>query len=127
MFGRQSVDLVQSDDDGWSVLAQNAQSLLVAVAEWLRRVDKINKQIAFFKRGTYGIHHALVDGAVGLVNPGRIDEDHLGIRRREDALNLRARSLRIIGYDRNLLAHKRIQQRRFARVGASQYRDESGF
>ena len=64
------VDFVQGDHYWWSILAENAQGFFVSVAERFGGVDEVDEEIALFERGADGIHHSLVDGAVGFVNAG---------------------------------------------------------
>ncbi len=84
------------------------------------------------------LHHALVELGLRLMHTGCIDENDLrhgtsGVSlglltewKFEDALNTGARGLRLVRDDRELLTEKRVEQRRLARIGAADNRDEPG-
>ena len=93
--------------------------------ERLRGVGHEQQQVALFQRRAHGVHQALVERRIRLVNARRIDEHDLRFGRRDHALNGGAGGLRLVRHDRDLLPHQRVQQRRFAGVGPADDRDES--
>src|SRR5260370_29428228 len=69
--------------------------------------------------------HEHAELARGRVEPGCVDEDHLGAREVPDPRDPIARGLRPWRYDRQLLAHEPVEERRLARIRPTDQRDES--
>src|SRR5205807_3596355 len=77
--------------------------------------------------GTMGrLQHERSELAVGRVQPGRVDEHHLGAGEILDPGDAIPRCLRPRRDDRELLADETIQQRRLSGVGPTDQRYESG-
>ena len=70
--------------------------------------------------------HPVPETRPRFVEPGRVDEDELGVAGREDASHRVARGLRVRADDRDRLAQQRVEQRALAHVGAADERDAAG-
>src|SRR6185312_698126 len=104
----------------------------------MRDIDDKEHGVTRFQCVVDFLHHALVELGFGLVDTWGVDQDDLchrpsGValgffseRKFEDALDAGARGLRLVCDDRELLAKKRVQQRRLARIGATDDGDKSG-
>jgi len=125
MFGRERIDLVHGENYGRAAFAENAEGAFVFFREGMGGIDYVDEEIALFKGVAYRVHHALVDGAGRSVNTWGIHKNYLGIGTSKNALNGGARSLRFIRDDGDFLSNERIQQSRFARVGAPEYGNEA--
>ena len=73
-------------------------------------VRYVQDEIAIGQHGPHGVHHALVDQVVRLMNTGRVDENNLRVRRSQDALDGRASGLRLVSSNGKLFADERVQQ-----------------
>ena len=62
-------------------------------------------------------HHGGVHPVLGPVDPGRVDERDLGARPPRHAQDALAGGLGLVGDDRDLLAHERVDERGLAGVG----------
>ena len=123
---RQQVDLVQHQHDRRAGFARPVRA----------RAGLPRRRRASHRPGTaagralraaaHGVHEALVERRIGLVNAGRVDEDDLRSGQRDHALDRRPGGLRLIGHDGHFLPHEGVQQRGFAGVGTPHQRYESG-
>ena len=120
------VDLVQNQNHRRPVRPQHAQRALVFFGKGLRRVHHIDQQVALLQRSAHRVHHAFINGRIGLMNTRRVDEDHLRLVGGHHALNSRARRLRLIRDDRYLLPHQRVQKCGLAGIRPAENRNETG-
>lgn len=70
-----------------------------------------------------GRHHSAVEQIAGLMNAGRIDENDLAFRQRDNALYLMPRGLRFVRDGGDLFADQPIQKGRFAGIRPADKRD----
>ena len=102
----------------------------------MRHIHDKQHRIPRLQRIMHLLHHPPVKLRIRLMNPRRIHQHHL--RRRmprlafslllqrnlQHAMDPRPRRLRLMRHDRKLLPQQRIQQRGFARIGATNDRDK---
>lgn len=113
------VDLVDEQEDGRRHAPERLQDVLVPVAEFLGRVDEEADDVGRLEGGGDEIHHPLVEGVEGLVDPGVVDEDDLALPGRLDAQDADPGRLRLVGDDGDLLAHHGVEKGGFPGVGTA--------
>ena len=79
--------LLSTSNTGVAVLRATSTACAVLLAEAARRVGHKQQQVALLERRAHGVHQALVQRRVGLVNAGRIEKDDLRLRRGDHALD----------------------------------------
>src|SRR5262249_27460967 len=122
-----AVDLVEEQIDRPVEAARPIDGEAIADAETGGCVDDQRKNVDAFEGLLRFIHHLATEKAIGLVDSGRIDEDNLGVIAIQNRLDAVARGLRFRRYDGNFAAYERIDERRFARIGAADNRNEARF
>ena len=100
---------------------------LVATADGGGGVHDQRERVDAFEGVLQLVHHLAAENVLGFVDAGRIDQDDLRVFAIQDSLNAVARGLRLGRNDGDFAADELVDQRRFARVGAAYYGDESGF
>ena len=111
----QAVDLVERDDDARARRQQADHRAIgsggaAGLDHQHRRVD-VGEAL-----GHRAVHPLVEPRAVPRLKAGRVDEDDLGVRRRQDPGDAVARRLRLLRGDADLLADQAIEQRRLADV-----------
>src|ERR1700691_1852278 len=99
----------------------------VLLAELARDVHHQEQQVALAESAAHGVDHALGQERIGLMDAGGVEEDDLGIRKGEHALDGRAGGLGLVGDDGDLGADDLVQQRGFTGVGAAENGNKAGF
>ncbi len=97
----------------------------VARAEIGRRINNQREHIHAFERMLQLVHHHAAKNIPRLMDSRRINQHDLRVLAIHDPLNAIARGLRLRRDDRNLLANKRVHERRFARVWSAYNGNES--
>ena len=119
------VDLVENQEHGRRGGLDQLEHVAVAPAHRLRHIDHQAQHIDFGDGLHGGIHHPHVHAMQRPVNARRVEEHHLRIGIVAYAKNARARRLRLVGHNGQLLANQLVQQRRLAGIGAANEGDET--
>src|SRR5262249_61789097 len=124
-LGPDTIGLVQHAEDRPRVGSQRVEHDRVwALAG--RGVDDEADQVDVLHGALRGLQHEIAELAVGRVEAGRIDEDHLGAWQILDAGDAVSRGLGATRDDRELLADQPDQERRFPGVRSADERHEPG-
>ena len=84
------------------------------------------QQVDVAHRVERDVHHPHVHAVRRLVHAGRVDEHDLAVRVVLHADDPRARGLRLVGHDRELVPDDAVQQRGLAGVRAAEEGNEAG-
>lgn len=88
-------------------------------------IDNQRDKVGIARAGPCRGHHGTVQPTLGSEDAGRIDEDDLRLIERDDAADLGARGLGLVGDDGNLGAHQGIEQGRLAGIRRADQGDEA--
>src|SRR5262249_49932647 len=119
------VDLVQAEDHRPARLPQEVPHEAVAGAEGLLHVGQPQDHVALADALEGYVHHAPVEGMGGLVDPGGVEEHDLAVGAVDHGQDAVARGLRLVGDDRDLLAHQPVHERALPHVRPAHDRDEA--
>ena len=119
------VDLVEHQEPPPPNACELVHDRDVLLIEPLAGVDQQCNGVRIPGPAPGGRHHRPVEPALGSEDAGRVDEDDLARALHHDATHERARGLYLARDDRDLGAHERIDQRRFAGVGGADQRHEA--
>ena len=122
---RQPIDFVQCENRLPLEALRLLEQQRIGVRQRAARVNHQEQNIDAFERRGDLVHHLAAKRGVGFVQTRRVDKNDLTLRRRHNALNAIARRLRLVRYDRDLLADDAIHKRRLARVRPTNDRDET--
>ena len=108
---RDFVDLVEGEDDGLARLPQKVGDGTIVRAIPLGAVDHPDHRVGLADRRMRDAHHPCVHRVKRFDEARRVDEGDLSVRAIDVAEDAVARGLRLVGGDRDLLAHEAIQKR----------------
>src|SRR5690606_24733788 len=119
------IDLVEREQLAFRPVLQRFQQRFELVPALLDRIDHQNDRIGAVRAFPGRLDHRPVEPALGFEDAGRIDEDDLRLAMQRDAEQPGAGGLRLGAGDRHLLADELVDQRRLARIGRANHRDET--
>ena len=125
-FAIEQIDLVDDQNHRTLGRLQPLENVFLAAAEFFIGVDHKQNYVDFFQRTFRRAEHVFAELELRFMNAGRVEENHLRVVDCQNALNARARRLRLIGSDRDLLPDQSIDQRRLADIRTSDHRREAG-
>src|SRR5207244_2585272 len=91
----------------------------------LGHVHQPERKVHLAQAAHGGLHHALVHAVGRLVDAGRVEEDDLAVGPVQDGQDAVAGRLRLVGDDRDLVAHQPVDERGLAHVGPADDGDEA--
>jgi hypothetical protein len=107
---RDEIDLAQYEDDRRADLLDDVEQVAIARSGFHRGIHDECEQIDFTHRFERDVNHAHVHAMRRLVDARRVHEDDLPVAIILHADHPRARGLRLVRDDRELLADDAIQQ-----------------
>ena len=119
------VGLVEDEDEGFGAAFDPGEGVFHAGADFRGGVDDEEQAVGRFGAFPCGGDHGAVEAAVGLEDAGGVDEEELRFALDGDAHQAGAGGLRLGADDRDLLADKRVDEGRLARVGGADDGDEA--
>ena len=120
-----AVDLVDRDDDRHPGALERAGDEPVSGPDALLGVEHEQRGIGVAHLTLHARLHALGQRVARALDAGEVDEHELRVAAHGDAADRAARRLRLVGDDRDLLPHDRVDERRLADVRAARERDEA--
>ena len=122
---RHGVDLVQHQEAPRLAFRHAAQDGVVLGVEAAAGVDQQRHGVRVARPAPGGLHHGAVETAPRREDPGRVDEDHLGVAPHRDAPHRRPRGLDLARHDRHFRAHEGVDEGRLPGVGRPDQRREA--
>ena len=119
------VGLVYREDDRRSLFFQTLEYGSLDVRNRLRGVDHKYCRVDLADGRAYRLDHEIAELVLRLQHTGRVHEDELILALGEDTGYAVSGRLRLLRGYRDLLAEKRVEERRFSDVRTSHYCNES--